>query len=70
MIQLNDDQRQALATAEEAPPHVIDPVSRQEYVLLRLDVYTQIKAIMDGYTKRAAWDDPALDVYESYRKPK
>jgi len=32
--------------------------------------FKKLKAIIDGLTRRAGWDDPALDVYELYRKPK
>jgi hypothetical protein len=27
-----------------------------------------MRVIFDGYTRRAAWDDPELDAYERYRE--
>ena len=66
MIALTEEQRQAVA--EGCTPTVVDPATSQEYVLVRAEVYAKLKAIVDGVTKRAGWDDPALDVYESYRK--
>jgi hypothetical protein len=40
-----------------------------EVVVLRADLYDRLRAIVDGGTRRAGWDDPALDDYERYRKP-
>ena len=56
-----------------------------EFVLLRTDVYDQVKrvveyddqtwtkeekaALLQSFRARAGWDDPELDVYEQYRKP-
>jgi hypothetical protein len=67
-IELTEPQRRALAEAGGAPPTVTDPDTRTEYVLVRADVYARLRAVVDGVTRRAGWDDPALDDYERYRK--
>ena len=66
MIELTQQQRQELNGPE--PLRLRDPDTNETYVLVRADVYERMRAIIDGYTKRAGWDDPALDVYEQYRK--
>ena len=67
-IELTEQQRRALTEAGDTPPTVTDPVTDTEYVLVRADVYARLRAVVDGMTKRAGWDDPALDDYERYRK--
>jgi hypothetical protein len=66
MIELTDDQRRELDQAE--PVRVRDPHTNETYVLVRCDVYERMKALLDGFTRRAGWDDPLLDEYERYRK--
>ena len=46
----------------------VDPETGQEYVLVPAEQYQKFKAVIDGISRRAGWDDPALDVYEQYRK--
>jgi hypothetical protein len=84
MTSLNAEQSQAVHEAAGAPVHVIDPATQETYVLLRGDLYERIKAYLaaeeefdprDAYEAfgqvagPAGWDDPAMDVYEQYRKP-
>jgi len=66
MIELTDEQRQELEGAE--PARARDPRTNEVYVLVRADAYERMRAIIDGYTRRAGWDDPKLDDYERYRK--
>jgi hypothetical protein len=47
MIELTETQRQAIATAQESPPTVIDPQTRTAYVLIRREVYERLKSILD-----------------------
>jgi hypothetical protein len=68
MIELTEEQRRALSETGDIPPTVVDPETKETYVLLRADVYARLRAIVDGATKRAGWDDPALDAYERYCK--
>lgn len=66
MIDLTEDQQRELDL--EQPARVRDPRTEETYVLVRADVYERMRAVLDGYTRRAGWDDPELDVYERYRK--
>ena len=66
MIELTLEQRQELDGAQPARIH--DPETDQTYVLVRADVYERMRAIIDGISRRAGWDDPKMDEYEIYRK--
>ena len=66
MIDLTEEQRQQLESSELVK--LRDPKTNQTYVLVRADIYERMRAVIEGYTKRAGWDDPELDVYEQYRK--
>lgn len=66
MIDLTEDQQRELDLAQ--PARVRDPRTEETYVLVRADVYERMRAVIDGYTRRAGWDDPELDYYERYRK--
>lgn len=67
MVELNEQQQQAL-DAEGIPLRVVDPRTKETYVLVRADVYDGMRRVVDGFTRSAGWDDPALDKYEKYRK--
>ena len=45
----------------------VDPDSRQEYVLIPVEHYQKLRALLDSITRRSGWDDPALDIYEDLR---
>ena len=66
MIELTEEQHFALTNAEISM--LRDPRTDKMYVLVPAEVYERMRAIIDGATKRAGWDDPALDAYEQYRK--
>ncbi len=66
MIDLTEEQRRELDKAELLT--VRDPKSNLIYVLVPADVYKRMQAVIDGFTRRAGWDDPELDGYEKYRK--
>ena len=66
MIELTMEQRQELECAQ--PVQARDPETDQTYVLVRTDVYEKMRAIINGMTRRAGWDDPKMDDYEIYRK--
>lgn len=65
MIELTEEQRRELNGAE---PLAVNPDTNETFVLVRKDVYQRMRAIIDGITQRAGWDDPKLDDYERYRK--
>jgi hypothetical protein len=66
MFDLTKDQRQELG--KPGPIQARDPDTGEVYVLLRAEDYERMRAVLDGFTKRAGWDDPRLDDYEAYRK--
>ena len=51
-----------------AATRVRDLETEQTYVLIRADVYGQMRTIIEGMTRRAGWDDSQMDDYEIYRK--
>ena len=53
MIELTEEQRQELAGAE--PTRVVDPLTKNEYVLVPVAIYDRLKGILDA-------DDPE-DMY-------
>jgi hypothetical protein len=66
MIELTPEQRQELESSR--PTRIHDTETDETYVLVRADVYERMRAIIDGISRRAGWDDPAMDEYEIYRK--
>ena len=78
MIELTQEQRHAIAGAES--PVVLDPETKESYVLVRKEVFDRIKALLyddSDWTsdeqlrllaesgKRAGWDAPEMDVYDN-----
>ena len=77
MIELTQEQHQALTLQREEPIRAIDPATSAEYVLLRAELYDRLRSLLsvdkgwfDGaYTAamkvfaRDGWDDPRMDVY-------
>jgi hypothetical protein len=79
MIELTLEQRQAVAQQGEIPPRAVDPDTQTTYVLIREEVYAQVKALLeeeegrqflrDMYPSvmevfgREGWEDPAMDIY-------
>ena len=79
MIELTLEQRQIVAQQEEIPPRVVDPDTDTTYILIREEVYAQMKALLeeekgeqflhDMYPYvmevfgKEGWDDPAMDIY-------
>ena len=66
MIELTEEQLQAING--ESPLRLLNPGTKEAYILVRADVYERMRAVIDGATRRAGWDDPKLDSYEQYRK--
>jgi hypothetical protein len=58
MIELTQQQRQALDGAEQ-PPVAVDPVTGQKYRLIRQEIYELIRGTLKPYGR--GWDDPADD---------
>jgi hypothetical protein len=75
MIELTEEQRQELGQAE---PLAVDPATREEYVLVRKEVYARLRAMLDDdFDPREAYpfvdrtmaqddaNDPTLESYQS-----
>jgi hypothetical protein len=58
MIELRDDQLQAL-DAPQQPPVVVDPRTGQEYLLIRREVYEQLRGFLKPLGR--GWDNPTDD---------
>lgn len=79
MIELTQEQHQALTNNEPEPVRVIDPVTTAEYVLVRAEVYDRLKTLLsedEDWVRNAypaavdvfardGWDDPRMDVYDA-----
>jgi hypothetical protein len=66
MIELTEEQRQALE-GQKGPVEVVNPSTREVFVLVPTDVYELVRKVVEGPNRRG-WDDPEPDVYEQYRK--
>jgi hypothetical protein len=59
MIELTEEQVRALE-AQKGPLQVVNPRTREVFVLIRQDVYQLTCSIISGPNRRG-WDDPADD---------
>ena len=81
MIQLTEQQAQAVAASGETPPTIVDPNTQTAYVLLRKDLYEKLTndeyrhspwtaeerdALAWEAGKHAGWED--MDEYDDERK--
>ncbi len=58
MIELTEQQAQALAAAGDKPPVVVDPNTNVPYVLIRKEVYERLTA--EEY-EEGPWSDEEMD---------
>jgi hypothetical protein len=59
MIELTEQQAQAIAMSGEAPPVVVDPKTKTSYVLLRQEVYERLTGeVYDD----SPWTDEEMDL--------
>jgi hypothetical protein len=66
MIELTPQQQLAI-DATEQPPVAVDPRTGQEYLMIRREIYEQVRGILKPFNR--GWeDDPDMDAYEQYRK--
>jgi hypothetical protein len=66
MIELRDDQLQALDAATQ-PVAAVDPRTGQVYRLIKQEVYNLVCGVVAPFN-RDVEHDPAMDVYEQFRK--
>jgi hypothetical protein len=57
MIELTEEQRRNLG--EENPPRVVDPLTKERFVLIREDVYEKVKKVLRPMNRN--WDNPEDD---------
>jgi hypothetical protein len=78
MIELTEEQRREL---ERPEPIAVDPQTKEEYVLVRRDVYARLKSALDDPDPRDAyaaidrafapiWDEPKMADYDNYEDHK
>ncbi len=82
MIELNEEQRQAVSEHPDEPIALVDSATRQTYVLLRTQAYDRLKnlvfdasecsiseayPLMDKVLAKEGWDDPAHGRVQSIR---
>jgi hypothetical protein len=80
-MELTEQQQHALDSRDEDPPRIIDPRTKDCYVLVRADVFDRLKAMLyddealsddekrrqlAASGERAGWADPEMDVYDNY----
>lgn len=58
MIELREDQLRSL-DASEQPPVAVDPRTGQEYLLIRREIYEQVRGFLKPFAR--AWDNPKDD---------
>ncbi len=65
MIELTEEQQRELGKVDAN--EVCDPRTGETYVLVKAAQYERMRATIASPTRRATWDDPALDACEQYR---
>src|SRR5947208_2454104 len=63
-LELTEEQRQAVRQSE-GPPSVIDPETGTAYVLVRADVFSRLRAVVDAITGQETTDDSAYTAAET-----
>ena len=81
MIELNDEQRQAVSEYPDEPLRLMDATTQQAYVLVQAEVYDRLKGLLyedgeyptsesyplvDEVLAKEGWDDPIMDVYDDF----
>ena len=83
MIQLSEEQVRMLQKEALEPPGVVNPQTKEEYVLIRRETYERLRRLLeedfaaeDAFRAQiesaavAGWDDPLLDIYnDEAQKP-
>jgi hypothetical protein len=67
MIELTQEQLQAINREADRPTIVVDPQTGQQYRLIKEEVYKLMQGIVKPFNKGVE-DDPDMDDYEQYRK--
>src|SRR5436305_14391764 len=83
MIELTESEREALKNANGKVVRLVDPSTKQEYVLVQAEAFDELMAalnddfsVRDAYplinevARKAGWDDPEWDSYDVYARKK
>ncbi len=68
MIELTDEQMQALEAAQ-GPVPVVNPRTQKTFVLISQEVFELVRKLVDGPNRRG-WEDPEMEDFEHLRKKK
>jgi len=78
MTELTTEQRQLLQQSGGQPVRLIDPDTKQQYMLVRAEVYDQLRSVQTDLDPRDlypalhralrddGWDDAQMDEYNRY----
>ena len=83
-LQLTEEERRELRQGNSRPVRLTDPETRQEYILLPVEVYDRLKSLLYddrdfgpavGYAltdevMKEDWDDPKMTEYDRYEEYK
>ena len=83
-IELTEQQQQTLDAVRGTPPRVVDPRTKETYILLRADVYERLKPLLsdtgdldprETYPMLDSvfgedWNDPKMAEYDRYEDHK
>jgi hypothetical protein len=75
MIELTDQQVQALEHSDSTPPRVVNPRSKETFVLLRMDEYQRLKEEYEDspWTREElhalAWEATEQEAWDEYEDP-
>jgi hypothetical protein len=64
MIELTAEQIRAVEG--DTNPVLLNPKTQEEFVLVRREFFERMQKFLAPLNR--GWDDPALDIYEQYRK--
>jgi len=79
MTTITNELRKAVLEARGLPIQVVDPDTNERYFLVKADVYERFQSLLNDSPltrdeqiallqqagKRAGWDDPEMDIYDS-----
>jgi hypothetical protein len=64
MLELTAEQIRAVEG--DTNPVLLNPKTQEEFVLVRREFFERMQKLLAPLNR--VWDDPALDIYEQYRK--
>jgi hypothetical protein len=81
-LELTEEEQKEVRRAKREPIRLTDPETKQEYVLLRAEVYDRLKSLLyddsdfepsRGYAladevMKEDWDDPKMAQYDRYEE--